>query len=56
MEIIYIGVATSDFDINKSTYSNCGWCLYIWNNTLISGLLIISELFIQIGRKQNMTK
>ena len=34
---MYIGIATSDFNINKSTYTNCGWYLYIWNNTLVSG-------------------
>ena len=34
---MYIGVATSDFDINNSSYSTCGWYLYIWNNTLNSG-------------------
>ena len=26
-----IGVANSDFDINSSIYSNCGWFLYFSN-------------------------
>ena len=29
----YLGVATSDLDINKPTI-NCGWYLYVWNGSL----------------------
>ena len=29
----YLGVATSDLDINKPT-TNCGWYLYVWNGNL----------------------
>ena len=34
---IMIGVAPSDFDINKSIYDKCGWYLYCYNCRLRSG-------------------
>ena len=36
---IYIGVATIDFDFNKTNYNTCGWYLYLYNSppTLYSG-------------------
>ena len=32
-----VGVAPSDFDINSSLYSNCGWYFYCSNSCLYSG-------------------
>ena len=34
---IMVGVAPSDFDINSSSYSNCGWYLHCADSTLYSG-------------------
>ena len=34
---IMVGVAPIDFDINSSTYSNCGWYCYCYDSTLYSG-------------------
>ena len=37
---IFIGIATSDFDINSSSYgleNNKGWYYYCWDGTLFSG-------------------
>ena len=36
-KIIMVGVAPSDFDINSSGYSNCGWYFYCEDSTLHSG-------------------
>ena len=32
-----VGVAPIDFNINTSSYNNCGWYLYCYNSTLYSG-------------------
>ena len=34
---VMVGVASSDFDINSSDYSTCGWYFYCLNSTLYSG-------------------
>ena len=34
---IMIGVASSDFDINSSTYNTCGWYFFLYNSYLHSG-------------------
>ena len=34
---ILVGVATDDFDINSSSYINCGWYIYCFNSKLCSG-------------------
>ena len=34
---IFVGVATSDFDINTSTHHNCGWFLFCSDSSLHSG-------------------
>jgi hypothetical protein len=34
---IMVGVATKDFDINSSSYSNNGWYFYCYSSTLYSG-------------------
>jgi hypothetical protein len=34
---IMVGVASSDFDINLSTYNTCGWYFYLYNLCLYSG-------------------
>ena len=34
---IMVGVAPSDFDINSSSYSNCGWYFYCSDSKLYSG-------------------
>ena len=34
---IMVGVAPIDFDINASSYSNCGWYMYCYNSSLYSG-------------------
>jgi len=34
---IMVGVASSDFDINSSTYNTCGWYFYLCNSYLWSG-------------------
>ena len=36
-KFIMIGVAPIDFNINSSSYSNCGWYLYCYDLTLYSG-------------------
>ena len=34
---VMIGVAPTDFDINSSSYNNCGWYLYCNDSCLCSG-------------------
>ena len=34
---IMVGVAPSDFDINSSSYNNCGWYFYCLTSGLYSG-------------------
>ena len=34
---IMVGVASIDFDINSSDYSNCGWYFYCYDSKLYSG-------------------
>ena len=32
-----VGVAPIDFDINSSSFDNCGWYIYLYDSTLYSG-------------------
>ena len=48
---IMVGVAPSDFDINSSSYYNCGWYFYCNGNTLHSG-----PPFNYSGRGTNLSK
>ena len=34
---IMVGVASSDFDINSSSYNTCGWYFYCYTSVLYSG-------------------
>ena len=34
---IMVGVAPIDFDINSSSFNNCGWYFYCYDSTLYSG-------------------
>ena len=36
-KLIMIGVASSDFDVNSSVFSSCGYYFYCYNSTLYSG-------------------
>ena len=48
---IMVGVAPSDFDINSSDYSNCGWYFYCSDSCLYSG-----PPFNYDGRGANLSK
>ena len=36
-KIIMVGVTSTDFDINSTSYITCGWYFYCYNSTLYSG-------------------
>ncbi len=36
-KIIMVGVTSTDFNINASSYNTCGWYFYCYNSTLYSG-------------------
>ena len=36
-KIIFVGIASSDFDINSSSYNSCGWYFHCLNISLYSG-------------------
>ena len=46
-----VGVAPIVFDINSSSYNNCGWYLYCNNSTLYSG-----PPFNYSGKNTNLSK
>ena len=46
-----VGVAPIDFDINSSSYNNCGWYLFCNNSTLYSG-----PPFNYSGKNTNLSK
>ena len=52
---IMIGIATSDFDINSSIYSTCGWYFNFYNSKILSGPPNNYDIEIKLKPKDEIT-